>query len=244
MAYYLSKYIGTYRLKADIDLSTNDFPREIESDRLEQNDVYIACQKGGKIYHYGKNILVCYVPSLGRGRNILKKIGESQGVILEDYYTGYNKQNIFNYDSFYKDLTKYEIVSDIEETDEEVLWKFKDKDIKFMTSFMLPLTIGASISPYSTKNLPIKKYEIPKENLAEYKEITNQKNIDILIIAHLTKSFINDYIPSNYHKYKKVNMSKLMKRECLKGKEFIHSLGMWDEYIQYLKIKTKEDMKE
>lgn len=239
MAYYLSKYIGTYRLKADIDLATNDFPREIETGRLEQNDVYIACQKGGKIYHYGKNVLVCYVPSLGRGRNILKAIGKELKLNVEDYYIK-DKPNIFDYEIFYSSLTNTGVVFDIEETDEEVLWKFKDKDIGFIASFMSPLTNGASISPYSTKNLPIKKYEIPKDLLAEYKEITSQNNVDILTIANLTKSFINDYIPSNYPKYKKVNMNKLMKKECLKGKEFIHSLGVWDDYIKYLKTKIGE----
>lgn len=237
MAYYLSKYIGKYRLKADIDFSTNDYPREVDTDKLEQNDVYVACQKGGKIYHYGGSVLVCYVPSLGRGRNILKKIGETLGLDLEKYTTKTKKASAFDLEEFYIDLESYKIVYDIEETDEEVIWKFKEKNSSFIIPFMNPLTSGASISPYSTRNLPIKKYEIPQEDLEVYKEITSQSNLDILVIAQITKSFINEYIPTNYQEYRNVNMTKLMKKERLKGKEFIHNLGMWSDFINYIKDK-------
>lgn len=85
MGYYLSKYVGTYRVKSDIDMFTNDFPRD-PLDRIEQNDVYIACNKGSKIYHYGHGVMVAYVPSLGRGRNILKSIGKSLGLDIKNYF--------------------------------------------------------------------------------------------------------------------------------------------------------------
>lgn len=240
MAYLTDKFLGKYRLKAEIDLSTNDFPREAGTDRLEQNDIYIVCQKGGKIYHYGRNVLVCYVPSLGRGRNILKKIAENQGMVLEKYYEGSEKQRLFDYDRFYKDLLNHEIIFDIEETDEEVLWKFKYKNESSVIPYMQPLTNGASISPFSTRNLPTKKYVISEDDLAVYKEITNNSNKDILFIAQITRGFISDYIPSKYHQYKGVNMNKLMKKECLKGKEFIHSLGLWSDFIKYIEDKIKE----
>ena len=240
MAYLTDKFLGRYRLKADIDLSTNDFPREADTDRLEQNDIYIACQKGNKVYHFGRSVLVCYVPSIGRGRNILKKIRENQGMILDNYFEGSEKQRLFNYDKFYNDLLAYDIVFDIEETDEEVLWKFKYKNESLIIPYMQPLISGASISPFSTKNLPIKKYVIPEEDLLEYKEITSKSNKDILFIAQITRSFISDYIPSNYRKYKNINMNKLMKKKCLKGKEFIHNLGLWSDFIKYIGDKIME----
>lgn len=234
MSYYLSKYVGTYRVKSDIDMFTNDFPRD-PLDRIEQNDVYIACNKGSKIYHYGHGVMVAYVPSLGRGRNILKSIGKSLGLDIESYYLESSKIKQFDYERFYKELEEQEIVFNIEETDSEVLWNFKDKNMNQVAPFLKPLTSGSSISPFSTRNLPKCKYSIPLEEMEEYREITDRvPKEDILLIAKATRSFISEYLPNKYKEYAKVDMNKLMKKKCLKGKEFIHSLGVWSDYIKYL----------
>lgn len=74
MNYYLHKYVGKYRVKAAIDQSTNDFCRD-EHGNLENNmDVWIKCANGIKIFHYGGSTLQVYIPSIGRGRNIIKYI--------------------------------------------------------------------------------------------------------------------------------------------------------------------------
>ena len=54
MAKYLMKYKGTYRLKAAIDQSTNDYPRD-DSGGIDSSfdDIYIKCYGGAQIYHYG-----------------------------------------------------------------------------------------------------------------------------------------------------------------------------------------------
>ena len=64
------KFKGKYRLKTAIDKITNDFPRD-ENGMLEQNDIYIDCMGGSQITHYGHSTLMAYIPSLGRGHNIL-----------------------------------------------------------------------------------------------------------------------------------------------------------------------------
>ena len=68
MAKYLMKYKGTYRLKAAIDQSTNDYPRD-DSGGIDPSfdDIYIKCYGGAQIYHYGFSTLVAYIPSIGRG---------------------------------------------------------------------------------------------------------------------------------------------------------------------------------
>ena len=72
MNYYLHKYVGKYRVKAAIDQSTNDFCRD-EHGNLENNmDVWIKCANGIKIFHYGGSTLQVYIPSIGRGINIIK----------------------------------------------------------------------------------------------------------------------------------------------------------------------------
>lgn len=71
------RYKGTYRLKAHIDQNTNDFPRD-ENGQLDTDDIYIKCANGSQIYSYGHGILIAYIPSLGRGHNILRSIAEQQ----------------------------------------------------------------------------------------------------------------------------------------------------------------------
>ena len=63
---FIKQYKGKYRLKCHIDQPTNDFPRSA-SGSIETNDVHIKCKYGCQIYHYGKDILVAYIPSIGRG---------------------------------------------------------------------------------------------------------------------------------------------------------------------------------
>ena len=53
-------------------------------------------------------------------------------------------------------------------------------------------------------------------------------------MAHVTSRFITEEIPKNHKQYAKENIKALMRKKMLKGKEFIHSLGFWDEYITFL----------
>lgn len=250
MAYYLSRYVGTYRVKAEIDKNTNDYPRDIKG-FLEQNDTYIACKKG-QITHYGRNILECYVPKLGTGRNILKALGKELNVDIENYtftketkdgkmYTDKegNPLKFYDYDSFYDALEKQGTIINITETSEEVIWKFKSKDIELMAKYMQPKTSGANISPFSTKNLfKDKDYKIPLNELEEYKKITNKVDKDILILSHLTKNFIAN-IPKKNKLFKRKDIKVMKKKSGLKGKEFIHSIGLWNEYLKYLNENIK-----
>ena len=72
MANYLMKYKGTYRIKPNLDLEYNDVPRD-ENGCIDSSydDIYIKCANGAQIYHYGRSTLCGYVPSIGRGHNIL-----------------------------------------------------------------------------------------------------------------------------------------------------------------------------
>ena len=87
------------------------------------------------MFYYGRNLLQAYIPSLGRGHNIVKYINENFG---ED------------------------IIFDIEETDSEILFKFNTKHADNIIPLLKPKTSGANISPFSSKNLPKNKnYKIP-----------------------------------------------------------------------------------
>ncbi len=234
MAYYLQKYVGTYRVKSEYDLDTNDFARDANGN-LETDSTYIKCTNGAKIFHYGKNILECYVPSLQRGRNMLKNLATELGLNIEDYGTP------CNYKTFYQDLENTKVVFDIDESDAEVWWHFQSKNIELMAKYMKPQTSGASISPFSPKNLPKQKYALPYENMVIYKQIINDANLDNkLVIGKLTNDFITKIVPKKHRLYAKSDMKKEMRKVMLSGKEFIHSIGLWDEYMDFLREKLLE----
>ena len=146
MSYLINHFKGTYRLKAPIDLRTNEFPRD-EKGNYADNDIYIDCKGGNQIYHYGGKELVAYIPSIGRAKNIIKKL---------------------------KEMGKKDIVLKILESDEEMLIHFHVKDIELMAKLCKARTSGASISPFSVKNLKktdkpkLNKYEVPTEHKEQY----------------------------------------------------------------------------
>lgn len=229
MASYLMKYKGKYRLKAHICQNTNDFPRD-ENGNLDTDDVYIKCANNCQIYHYGKSTLVAYIPSLGRGHNILFAMANRLCGITEKG----------DYDDLYAALESEGTIKDIVENDKEIEFKFNAKNLEFVTEFLKPQTSGAGISPFSTKNLPKGNYAIPTADLDEYKEIIDfVMQGDKLKIHHITNEFLRDILAKK-PLYRTKNISADMKKKMLKSKEYIHSKGFWDEYLKYLKKRIGE----
>ena len=220
MANYLLKYKNTYRILAEIDQNTNDFIRD-ENGNIDDTDIYISCQYGNKIMTYGhidnkKAVwLIAYIPSIGRGRNIIKAV-EEQKIEYIDYI----------------------------ETDEEVEFKFKAKDIEPIATLLKVKTSGASISPFSTKNLPkAKNIEIPTDKINAYKAISSQvEKGDLLLISRITTNFLDEVLQKKYKKdCKTFDYKSDMKKCCMSRltKEYIYSKGMWEEYLIYLETKIK-----
>lgn len=204
IAYLYDKFKGIYRLKVPIDSNTNDYCRKLNG-TYEDVDMYIDCQFGNKVFHFGGNILQAYIPSLQRGHNILKKLEE---------------------------IDKF-LIFDIEETDSEVLFKFKYVNSDIIIPLLKPKTSGANVSPFSVKNLPKSSYTIPDEDLVLYKNTVAKIPPErILTITHSTNNFIKSLATK---KNPMENIKADMRKKCLKGKEYIHSIGKWQEYIQYLR---------
>lgn len=199
------RYKGTYRLRTEIDRNTNTFPREYTG-QFAENDVYIDCQKGTRIHHYGNRILETYIPSLGRGHNIVKAIQSELGD---------------------------DVIFHIEETDSEVLFRFNSKHMKDLEPYLKPKTNGADRSPFSTKNLPKTKYIIPDEDLLIYKEvIKNLPQNQLILLVKYTTSFLQSLVTKK-NTWEDIKADMTLKG--LHGKEYIHSIGNWDKYIKYLK---------
>lgn len=216
MSNYMIKYKGSYRLLPVIDQSTNDFPRDSNGNIEDDLEIYVSCQNGNRIEYYGLNdsrraILLAYVPSLGRGRNI-KKALKKQGV------------DILFYD----------------ESDEEVLFHFNATDIETVATLLKAKTSGANISPMSKRNLPKVKFELPEEDMAAYKDIVDKvdKN-DKLLIHRITTEFLDKVLakelrpkgtrkPYDY----KTEMKKLKLASDSKG--YIWTKELWNEYLEFL----------
>ena len=204
-SYLTDKFKNQYRIKVPYNLTTNDFTRKLNG-TLEDIDCYIDCQCNNKIFHYGRDVLQAYIPSLGRGHNILKAISEIDP----------------------------SIIFDIEETDAEILFKFKYSNSDKIIPLLKPKTSGAGISPFSSKNLPRdKNYKIPDEVLKEYKDITsNLPTNKLILVGKYTNNFIKS-LATKKNTYDDIKNDMALKG--LKGKEYIHSIGLWDKYIDYLR---------
>ena len=203
MSYLINKFKGVYRLKTPYDLNTNDFPRKLNGN-LEDNDCYIDCQFGNKIFHYGGSILQAYIPSIGRGHNIINVINEINS----------------------------NIIFDIQENDSEILFKFKYINSDKIIPLLKPKISGAGISPFSSKNLPKSNYKIPDKDFNMYKEIVAKIPQEcILTLTHSTNNFIKSLATK---KNPIENIKADIRKKCLRGKEYIHFIGKWNEYIKYL----------
>lgn len=189
------------------------------------DDLYIKCSFGNQIYYYGKGkhrgeyILVAYIPSLGRGHNILKAINEID-------------ENIPLY---------------IEETDSEVIFRF---DIKYLDLVAELLKAHKNrqredgsykyISPYSTKNLPKTRYKIPDDELSIYSDkVKNLTREQMFIIAHISKRFLEEKLCSR--KFTRQDMIAEQKKMGLKGKNYIHAKGLWNEYCIYVENELRKE---
>ena len=133
-SYLITNYKGKYKLQAEIDRQTGDFCRD-ENGKLDNyNDIWIVCNGKGKVFHYGQSVLQYYIPSLGKGHNILKAICEDQIGSIDKFITtstcedkngNVKESKIFDYQLMYAKLSDKGIIYNIEETDSEVLFKFK-----------------------------------------------------------------------------------------------------------------------
>lgn len=98
---------------------------------------------------------------------------------------------------------------------------------------MKPKTSGASISPFSSKNLHQNKdYRISDEDFILYRKIIEKiPQNELLGVTHTTEKFIKSFASK---RNPIENIKADMKLKGLKGKEYIHSIGKWNEYIKYL----------
>lgn len=251
MNYYLSKYLGKYRLKAEIDKSTNDFCRDINGNLDNPYDIWIQCKNDIRIYHYGKDILEVYIPHIIKGKNIIKTIyrnfinkSNTETVIKEkqlgDKIVKVENVIIINLDLFNKEIRNNDFITYYSESSEEVIFRIKDKKIVMIIDLLEPITSGANISPFSPKNLPKNKFNYTQAQIKEYEEIIEQiPKEDKLVISKINNNFLKDFLVKK-QRLDLTSIKKEMKLEGYKLKDYIYYKGYEKEYLNYLKKEIKK----
>lgn len=225
MAHYLMKYKDKYRVVAQYDKNTNDYPRLLDgSIDLSFSDLYIKCKNGNYIYHFGRSTLVAVYLSIGKGRNAIRAIYEK---------TIGNLPETIIWADIYKKLEEKDVLFDVEETDEEFFFKFKDKNFDIIAEVIQPSTFGAGISPYSTKNLPKTKYTIPEADMEEYRKTTSVVDKEnMALLAQATRKFIDHISTKNLTSQ---DIKADMKKQGLSGRNYFHANGYWSQYLDFIK---------
>ena len=116
-----------------------------------------------------------------------------------------------------------------------MFFKVKDKDLSKIINLLKPQTSGASISPFSPKNLHKEKYQYTNEQIRLYKEITDViPESDKLLIGKLNNLFFSNILCKKLRM--KIDEIKVdMKKEQLKMKDYIYAKGYEKEYLEFLR---------
>lgn len=209
---YLLKYVGTYRVKAEYDQITKDFPRT-EDGKIEDSfeDLYIPCTKGVVIKH--------------------TYIGDE---ILECCFYNKIKTALNTFERIHKKYPSLDI--EFEDNSPDGIIYFHAKDMKKIATIVKPQTTGKGINPFSKKNLPKSDYVIPNKDLNQLTKLTKNlsKPESMQFFRRVNSEFLSKISTEkkNYkHKFKSCNMT---------AREFIHSEGLWEEYLAYIKTQIKD----
>ena len=210
--YLETHFKGQYRIFAELDQDTQDFVRNDKGEYEESfGDFYIKGSSKIKIKHGCGSELSCYIPSFGKGMNILRQI-------YTDKIEPFDKDKHDN-EHIAKQLVKKGILVDCDLLDGEIYFIFKANMIDYIADLVGAKTSGAKISPFSVKNLPKEVYIIPEQDENKYKKLI--KDLEMAQINQANRQFIFDH--------------KIEKNKKLKQKQQIHKAGLWNEYCEFLK---------
>ena len=214
--YLVSHYKGKYRVKAHYDLDTNDFIRDAEGELDDSfGDFYLSGRSGIEIHHGVGSELACYIPKLQLGNNVLKSY----------YEVMIGKRGKKSIDKIVEELKESGYVNDVDILSIEVFFTFDAKYLDDLAPIIKLKTSGATISPFSVKNLPRKPYNIPKADMDIYKEAKGE--LTGLQISRIQDAYIREKCDKDF--------KTKMKKEMLKANQYIHKIGRWEDYCGYIK---------
>ncbi len=227
--YLYNKFKDKYRVIADYDMDTMDFPRDPNGNIDKSfDDYYIPCKKFVEIRHAYRDTITCFVWSLGTGNNIVKAIYKKECGALGNH----------NSEWYYKQLKAKNIFIDYVICDKEISFTFKADYLSQWEDIIKPRTYGAKIRPLSPKNLPKSDYQIPAEDMDKYKALTNTviDNDNPLHGAQII-NMINNAFKKTLPKKADTERKKL----CMKWQQYIHYSGKWNKYLKFMEKSLNEE---
>ena len=227
---YMHKFVGKYRVIADYDLKTLDYPRDYDG-TLDSSfdDLYIPCAYERQIRHGTGTTMWAYIPHKTRATNIMKKIWKDNFPNKDIPH----KQSDTYYDEMCSTLVASGVLRDAEILDDEGYFMFDVKEMDYFAKLLGAKTNGKKIAPFSTKNLPKDSYKIPESDMKKYRDIVDtypkierfgRMIPNGLIINAVTKDFMTK--------------NKIVNDTRKPNKEYIHSVGLWDKYLEHLREKN------
>lgn len=239
MSRYLQRYVGTYRVLAEYEEEYGDFPRSVDGS-IEDSfcDLYILCDSKIRIIHQHKDILFAMIPSLKKTSVLTKEmysktIGQVPKRVM--VIKGEEQEIDENYEVLLEELSQNKIIYDYEVLDGEAYIYFRAKDIDFFADIFGARTSGCKIQPFSTKNLPKAKYKIPDDDLIHYDNIMKNLTLEQKLSMNTINKDFNKIITNK--KGKAFDILKEMRAMKVKKKEFVHAIGLWEDYIKFLQDK-------
>lgn len=225
---YLMKYVGKYRVLTELTTDTHDFVRDKNGDiHPDYDELYIECSYGAKIKHsYKEDILGYWTDKISKLKSTTKKFDEN---------------NI-----------KYQLG----DAGDEYIIYFNDADMDKVAKLVGAKTTGKKIKPFDKVNIPdriivepteskepviISVYKIPSEDLKPYHNAIAPiagKSEKLKLVKKTLIDF-DEIIKTA----KEVDPVKERERLKMGQKEYIHSIGMWDEYIKYIQKAVEEYFK-
>ena len=201
---YLEKYVGTYSVRAEVCQDTGDFPRDEDGKIIDSFEDLYIDCEKGKIKHTYEEGILAWY--------LLEKPITGRGVI--------------------KKLEENKIWFKDDSTEEDTLIYFKEEDLEKVDKFIRPRTKGKRTPPFKALNSSA-EYVIPAEDNQKLNDITSSlSGMDkMLFIGKTTRDF--DAIIQK-KKGSRYDISKQRKEASLRPKQFIHYLGMWDEYLDFV----------
>lgn len=227
-SYLYNKFKNKYRIIADYDMDTMDFPRDsVGNIDKSFDDYYIPCRKNVEIRHAYRDTITCFVWSLGTGNNIVRAI----------YQLECGKSEQHNNDWYYEQLKNQNIFTDYVICDKEISFTFKADYLPKWEGILKPKTFGKGIRPLSPKNLPKSDYKIPEDDIAAYKAITDRiidpaNPLNNISIINKANNSFKKTLP------KKADTER--KKLCMKWQQYIHYSGKWNKYLKFMEKTINE----
>ena len=223
--YLYKHYKGKYRVLADYDYDTKDFPRN-EQGNIDEDfaDFYIPGRKNIQIRHGERDNLGCYIFNRTLAKNILIAIYEKE----------LNKTAPKKIETVATKLLNENIITEFTDYDGEFMFMFKSHWLDDWCDIFKLKKSGANISPLSPKNLPKSEYVIDKDDEMVYNELFN--NLTKTQKMQIAKKAVNN-VAEKLTKKQKVEMKTL----CMKPKQYIHYVGKWNKLIDEVRKLIKEN---